>query len=280
MAKNKATKKKSNKRSAAELDKSPRVTAWHFINSDHRLGYSDGRKVQVGRALSIPSYQKPMLCYTGMHASRKPSQAASYHLGPTLCKVEVWGDIDEKSGGNKLCGRHRKVLIMRDLTIDDCGYINSKLKNKSNSYLLKDLEDNFDNDWLGESSKDINKEWDEFLEQQTKNFINDNRVDENFDSAIESLMNTPTTQNPKYTRAVLPDLTEDTVKGLLSEDRVTTYHEIENLIKGRFRFNKDSLDNILSYNDSIRTIENHYFVGMRSYDSYVLKKKKVKLNKK
>ena len=92
---------------------------WHFLPADRLLEYSDGRKAEVGKTLSMTngSLSGPSVCHRGMHASPKITQAASYQKGPTLCRVEVWGDVDD--GGNKFAGRHRKVLWMKTLTVQD-----------------------------------------------------------------------------------------------------------------------------------------------------------------
>lgn len=87
---------------------------WHFLPADMKLGYSDNRKVEVGKTLSVLKASKIEPCYNGMHAAERISQAASYGKGPVLCRVEISGDITVK--GNKFAGRHRKVLWARKLT--------------------------------------------------------------------------------------------------------------------------------------------------------------------
>lgn len=90
------------------------VLAWHFVGETKRLGYDDGREVKVGETLSYNGDSPPECCYGGMHGSVSALDALNYAPGPILCRVEISGDIDE--GGDKLCGRHRKVIAMADAT--------------------------------------------------------------------------------------------------------------------------------------------------------------------
>jgi hypothetical protein len=87
---------------------------WHFLPEDGKLSYSDGRKVAVGKTLSIPDYETPECCYRGMHASEIVTDALSYNRGPVMCRVEVWGDLVEQT--DKVAGRHRKVIWMHKFT--------------------------------------------------------------------------------------------------------------------------------------------------------------------
>jgi len=54
------------------------------------------------------------MCEVGMHASRRPIDALKYAPGPVVCRVRVWGDIQEDV--DKLVGRNREVLWMADAT--------------------------------------------------------------------------------------------------------------------------------------------------------------------
>jgi hypothetical protein len=104
-----ATKKKTANRNSR--------FGWHFLPEDLKLDYGDGRKVEVGKKLSIGANISPSACVSGMHASDKISQAASFNKGPVLCRVLVEGDID--TDNNKFCGRSRTVLWMKRITADD-----------------------------------------------------------------------------------------------------------------------------------------------------------------
>ena len=88
------------------------MLAWHFLSEDKRLGYDDGRLVEVGQTLECKGY--PVLCDNGMHGSVRLIDALRYASGPIVCRVEIEGDVIE--GDDKLCGRRRTVLWMLDAT--------------------------------------------------------------------------------------------------------------------------------------------------------------------
>jgi len=88
------------------------MLAWHFLPEDKRLGYGDGRLVEVGQTLECEG--KPELCSNGMHGSVRLIDALKYASGPIVCRVEIEGDVIE--GEDKLCGRRRTVLWMLDAT--------------------------------------------------------------------------------------------------------------------------------------------------------------------
>jgi len=82
------------------------------LSEDKRLGYDDGRLVEVGATLECKG--DPELCSNGMHGSVRLIDAAYYASGPIVCRVEIEGDVIE--GDDKLCGRRRTVLWMLDAT--------------------------------------------------------------------------------------------------------------------------------------------------------------------
>ena len=88
------------------------MLAWHFLSEDKRLGYDDGRLVEVGQTLECEG--KPVLCDNGMHGSIRLIDALYYASGPIVCRVDIEGDVIE--GEDKLCGRRRTVLWMLDAT--------------------------------------------------------------------------------------------------------------------------------------------------------------------
>ena len=88
------------------------MLAWHFLSEDKRLGYYDGRLVEVGVPLECKA--EPVLCDNGMHGSIRLLDALRYAAGPVICRVEIEGDVIE--GQDKLCGRRRTVLWMLDAT--------------------------------------------------------------------------------------------------------------------------------------------------------------------
>lgn len=110
-----------------------RKLGWHWIDRSRKLGYQDGRKVEVGERLEMlergdATKRPPQVCGYGMHASSKISDAAEYHKGPILCRVVVTGSIDAPSDDNKFCGRYRKVLWMAEITMADLKPIARELK--------------------------------------------------------------------------------------------------------------------------------------------------------
>ena len=88
------------------------MLAWHFLSGDKRLGYGDGRLVEVGATLECEG--DPELCSNGMHGSARLIDALRYARGPIVCRVEIDGDVIEVE--DKLCGRRRTVLWMLDAT--------------------------------------------------------------------------------------------------------------------------------------------------------------------
>ena len=88
------------------------MLAWHFLSEDKRLGYGDGRSVELGETLECEG--KPKLCNNGLHGSARLIDALGYASGPIVCRVEIDGDVIE--GEDKLCGRRRTVLWMFDAT--------------------------------------------------------------------------------------------------------------------------------------------------------------------
>jgi len=119
----------SNMASTAGKKKAAKRLGWHFLPADLTLTNGDGRAVTVGTTLSIPPHQVPKTCSYGMHASVRPSDAAKYNRGPVLCRVEVWGDI--ANDDDKFCGRHRRVLWMKELTEADVREIARAVPNAS-----------------------------------------------------------------------------------------------------------------------------------------------------
>ena len=88
------------------------MLAWHLLSEDKRLGYGDGRLVEVGQTLECEG--DPELCSNGMHGSVRLIDALTYASGPIVCRVKIEGDVIE--GYNKICGRRRTVLWMLDAT--------------------------------------------------------------------------------------------------------------------------------------------------------------------
>ena len=91
-----------------------KVLAWHFVaNGELRDGENcppDGKKI------SIPDDRQIVACLCGFHGSKNIVHAINYaahillnsHEPISLCRVEIWGDIED--GMDKVVGRHRKIL--------------------------------------------------------------------------------------------------------------------------------------------------------------------------
>lgn len=91
------------------------VLGWHFLPKDMKLGYGDDRKAKVGETLTVNTF--PDTCHSGLHASHRPAHAAHFKKGPIMCRVQVWGDIDDD--GEKFAGKNRHVLWAKELTTKD-----------------------------------------------------------------------------------------------------------------------------------------------------------------
>lgn len=98
---------------------------WHFLRSNRKLGYHDGRIANDGETLSYTGPTPPMTCQRGMHASPTIAQAASFRKGPVLCRVEVSGELDTDT--DKFAGRNRKIIWSYELTEADLVTLKAKL---------------------------------------------------------------------------------------------------------------------------------------------------------
>ena len=89
-----------------------RITCWHWLAEDKRLRWGTKEKVRVGRTYTAEG--SLVMCKNGMHGSRRLLDALQYAPGTVLCRVQIWGGVQEQS--DKLVGRNRKVLAMVDAT--------------------------------------------------------------------------------------------------------------------------------------------------------------------
>jgi len=69
--------------------------------------------VRVGKTYTATGPLK--MCTNGMHGSRRLIDALQYAPGSILCKVQIWGEVEEQN--DKIVGRNRKVLAMVDATM-------------------------------------------------------------------------------------------------------------------------------------------------------------------
>ncbi len=86
------------------------ILAWHFVYDNLRL--RDGNTVAAGYRYEV---QPPIvLCFWGLHASRKILDAITYAPGCQICRVRMSGDIIMDS--DKLVATQREVLWIVDAT--------------------------------------------------------------------------------------------------------------------------------------------------------------------
>src|SRR5690242_8594161 len=85
---------------------------WHFVAKNRKLGYKDGRAVKPGQTYTVDC--DPILCESGLHASKRLIDALRYAPGPILCKVKLGGKIVH--GDDKSVATSRKVLAVADVS--------------------------------------------------------------------------------------------------------------------------------------------------------------------
>lgn len=95
--------------------------AWHFLEKSKKLRYGDDRLAAVGRILSVGGPIK--LCQNGLHGSIRLMDALHYAPGFILSRVKIWGNVDKED--DKICGRCREILWMKDVTdeINEFSYL-------------------------------------------------------------------------------------------------------------------------------------------------------------
>ena len=85
------------------------ILAWHFVGATLRDGRpipADGEVLHHGGPL--------VMCVSGLHWGRTPRAALTSAPGATLCRVEVWGDVQEDE--DKGISRNRVILWRIDAT--------------------------------------------------------------------------------------------------------------------------------------------------------------------
>ena len=88
------------------------IKGWHFVANDRKLGYGDGRLVEVGKTYTVPDTRELELCEYGLHASKRLIDALNYAPGEVICRVELAAPI--VNGDDKMVSYSRKVLAMID----------------------------------------------------------------------------------------------------------------------------------------------------------------------
>jgi hypothetical protein len=89
------------------------ILAWHFLADDRMLANQyPPMAVEPGYIYGEPD-GGIIICERGMHASRTVYDASKFAPGSQLCRVRVWGEVQEHN--DKLVGRYREVLAMADV---------------------------------------------------------------------------------------------------------------------------------------------------------------------
>lgn len=90
------------------------VYGWHFIPSDRRLGYEDGRLVEAGKTYKVDC--DPVLCESGLHWSERAIDALSFQRGPVACRVRSVRGHRVIEGNDKVVSTARHVIAVVDAT--------------------------------------------------------------------------------------------------------------------------------------------------------------------
>jgi hypothetical protein len=82
------------------------MKAWYFSNECKKLRYHDNRKIELGVTHKVDC--KPVLCESGLHASKRLIDALEYAPGPILWRVELGGEIEV--GDDKVVATERTYI--------------------------------------------------------------------------------------------------------------------------------------------------------------------------
>ena len=83
---------------------------YYFASKDRCLGYGDNRLIKEGVTHTV---EPPLdLCKRGLHASRRVIDALLHAPGPTICIVEMGGEIIH--GDGRSCATERTYLEVFD----------------------------------------------------------------------------------------------------------------------------------------------------------------------
>ena len=83
-----------------------KLKGWWFSNNDKKLGYGDGRIIRAGITHKVKC--EPVLCQSGLHASKRIIDALQYAPGHYVWRVELSGEIKEDY--DKAVATQRKYL--------------------------------------------------------------------------------------------------------------------------------------------------------------------------
>jgi len=79
---------------------------YYFAPGDRRLRYGDGRDIVLGEAHTVDC--EPVLCESGLHASRRALDSLVYAPGPVLYRVALGGTVVH--GDDKSCATERTYV--------------------------------------------------------------------------------------------------------------------------------------------------------------------------
>jgi hypothetical protein len=89
------------------------ILAWHFVKDDCYERFGDSPQlIAPGRVYEVNGPVN--ICTWGLHGSLRALDALSYAPGSQICRVRLWGDVEEDH--DKLVATHREVLAMADAT--------------------------------------------------------------------------------------------------------------------------------------------------------------------
>ena len=88
------------------------IKAWHFLSDDRRMQFGDRELVEVGKTYRADGPIE--MCLNGLHGSRRIIDALQYAPGGVICRVALWGEVQEQD--DKLVARNRTVISMIDAT--------------------------------------------------------------------------------------------------------------------------------------------------------------------
>jgi len=86
------------------------MKAWHFMAKNRRLGYDDNRLARKSQWLVHKG--DLIMCESGLHASKKITDALKYAPGSIICRVELAGEMLHQD--DKTVAERRKVLWWLD----------------------------------------------------------------------------------------------------------------------------------------------------------------------
>ena len=145
---------------------------YYFASKDRRLWYSDNRLIEEGVTHTV---EPPLnLCNHGLHASRRAIDALLYAPGPTICIVELSGEIlhaDDKScatertyldvfDGGDLLSKFARRCALDVINLRDAPYLVREYLETGDADLRADARTAaWDSDWDSDLGSDLLAAW-------------------------------------------------------------------------------------------------------------------------